>query len=56
VDGLTSEMRRMFGRVAVRKPSASRAASREIYLLGRQFTVKRAVGAPCPPRPLAGES
>jgi 23S rRNA (uridine2552-2'-O)-methyltransferase len=39
VDALTSEMRRMFVRVTVRKPSASRAASREIYLLGRQFTV-----------------
>lgn len=34
-DALLGEMRRRFARVAVRKPEASRPASREQYLLGR---------------------
>lgn len=34
---LVSETRRRFGRVAIKKPRASRARSPEIYLLARQF-------------------
>jgi 23S rRNA (uridine2552-2'-O)-methyltransferase len=39
VSALGKEMRRAFERVEVRKPGSSRAASREIYLLGRHFDV-----------------
>jgi 23S rRNA (uridine2552-2'-O)-methyltransferase len=39
VDALTRDLRSRFGRVVVRKPSASRTASREIYLLGTQWRV-----------------
>jgi 23S rRNA (uridine2552-2'-O)-methyltransferase len=34
-DELLVNMRQRFGRVAVRKPKASRDASREMYLLGQ---------------------
>lgn len=37
-DELVKELRRRFGKVAVRKPGASRAESREIYLLAKGFT------------------
>lgn len=36
-DELMGEVRRRFGRVALKKPKASRARSPEIYLLARQF-------------------
>jgi len=36
-DELLVDMRRQFQRVAVRKPDASRDASREMYLLGRKW-------------------
>ncbi len=39
VSALSKEIRRAFERVDVRKPGSSRAASREIYLLGRHFDV-----------------
>jgi 23S rRNA (uridine2552-2'-O)-methyltransferase len=38
-DALTRQMHPMFRQVAVRKPRSSRSASREFYLLGRQFGV-----------------
>jgi 23S rRNA (uridine2552-2'-O)-methyltransferase len=36
-DPLVAEMRRSFGKVLFRKPKASRARSREVYLLARNF-------------------
>ncbi len=36
-DPLLAEVRRDFGRVAVRKPDASRARSREVYLVARDY-------------------
>lgn len=37
VDAYLSECRRAFAKVSIKKPAASRARSREIYLLARQF-------------------
>ena len=36
-DQVLADMRRQYGRVLTRKPAASRARSREVYLLGREF-------------------
>lgn len=36
-DDILATMKRQYGRVQTRKPAASRARSREVYLLGREF-------------------
>jgi 23S rRNA (uridine2552-2'-O)-methyltransferase len=38
-DAYLREARRSFGKVMIRKPKASRARSREVYLLARNYLV-----------------
>jgi 23S rRNA (uridine2552-2'-O)-methyltransferase len=40
-DALLRELRQQFARVLIRKPQASRARSNELYLLARNYQVKK---------------